>query len=84
MIDIEVQPHPDGVRRHEVIHLTRLIERHLSIPGARAKRPHDHRRAALHAADQLGNGIDVIHREPDNGRACGHPRNLARPGIAEL
>src|SRR5262249_13214072 len=34
--------------------------------------------------DQLGDGIDLLHRESDDGRAARQPRDLAVAGEAEL
>ncbi len=82
--DIEVQAHADGVGGDQKIDLALLIHRHLRVARARAERPHHHRRAAHLAADQLGNGIDVVDRETDNGRPGVHAPKLSGPGIGKL
>jgi hypothetical protein len=76
VLDVEVQAHADGVGRHQVIHVAVLVERDLRVPGAGGKRAHDDRAAALLAADQLGNRIDVFHRKADDGRPFRHPADL--------
>ena len=48
MLNIKVEAHADGVRRDEIIHLTRLIHVHLSVARTWAQRAHhDSRPAAL-------------------------------------
>ena len=84
VIDIEVEPHADRVRGHEVIHLAALIHRHLGIARARAERPRHHRRAALLAADQLGHRIEIFHRKPHDRRPPRHAADLARARIGKL
>ena len=84
MVDVQVQPHADGVRRHQVIHVAVLVERHLRVARPRAERAHHHRGTPLLPADQLGDGIDTVDREGDDGRAGRHPADLAAAGIGEL
>ena len=74
MIEIEVQPHPDRVRRHDVIDIARLIELDLRIARARRQRPDHDRSAALLTPDQLGNRINFRRRKRDDGRPLGQPR----------
>ena len=67
VIDIEIKPHADGIGRHQVIHLARLIE--LDLRVARARRQgaeHDRGTAAL-ATDQFGDGVNFFGRKRDNG-----------------
>ena len=47
VVDVEVQPHADGVGGHQIIDIAVLIQLHLRVARARAERAHDHRRAAL-------------------------------------
>ena len=68
MLDIQVQAHADGIGGHQVIDIAVLVEIDLRIAGAGAKRAHDHGAAALLAADQFGDGIDVFNAEADDGR----------------
>ncbi len=84
MPHIEVQPHPDRVRRNDVIHLARLIQLHLRIARARGERAHDNRASPTLPLQQLGNRVDFLRRERDHGRALGQLRDLDRPRIAEL
>ncbi len=84
MADIKVQTHADGIGGHQIIHIAILVQIHLRIARAGAKRAHHHRATALGAADQLGNGIDVFDGKPDNRRALRHPADLFGPGIAEF
>ena len=76
MVHIKVQAHTNGVRGHKVVNLAGLIHRHLRITRARAERAHYHGRAALGAAQQLCNGIDILNREPNDGRTRAHSANL--------
>ena len=50
MADIQIQPHPDGIRGHQIIDIAVLIQFHLRIAGARAEGAHDHSCATLGAA----------------------------------
>ena len=83
MIDVEVEPHADGVGGDEVIDVARLIERDLRVPGARRERAeHDGGAAAL-AADQFGDGVNFIRGESDNRRAARQARQFLLAGISE-
>ena len=76
MIDIEVEPHADSVGGDEIFDVARLIERDLRVARARAQRSqHDGGATAL-ATDQLGDGIDFLGRERDDGGAAGKPGDL--------
>ena len=57
VIDIEVEPHADGVGRDQVVDLAGLVERDLGVAGARRERAEHHRRAAALAADQFGDRV---------------------------
>ncbi len=76
VIDIKVQPHPDGIRRHEIVDIPVLIHLHLRVAGARTKCAHNHRRTALLAAQKLCNGIYILNRKADDGRPRRHPAYL--------
>ena len=79
MADIEVEPHADRVGGNDIVDLARLVERDLGIAGLRAQRPHHHRRAAAEAPQHLGNRIDLLGREGDDGAArAGCARAFAR------
>ena len=77
VIDVEVEPHADGVGGDDVIDLAGLIERHLGVAGARAQGPQHHRRPAALAANQFGDGVDLLRREGDDGAARGQAREPA-------
>ena len=81
VIDVEIEPHADSVGRHQVVDLARLVEFDLGIARARRQRAeHDGGAAAL-AADQFGDGVNLVSRERDDGRAARQPcRFLARIG----
>ena len=78
MVDVEVQPHPDRIRRHQIIHIAILVERDLRISRARAQSPHDNCATTLLAPDQLGNRIDIFNRKSDDGGSFRHPAYLFR------
>mmetsp|Transcript_27337 Transcript_27337/g.50117 ORF Transcript_27337/g.50117 Transcript_27337/m.50117 type:complete len:580 (-) Transcript_27337:214-1953(-) len=84
MVDIKVQPHADGIGGDQKIHLAVLIHVDLGVAGTGGKRAHDHGGTALLAADQFGNGIDVVDRKADDGRAWAHPADLFLAGIDKL
>ena len=84
MVEIEIEPHADGVGRHQEIDIAVLVEGHLRVARARAERAEHHGGAAALASHQLGDGINVVGREADNGRAAGQPRDLLVAGIGQL
>ena len=59
MVQIKVQPHADGIGRHQKIDIAILVELNLRVAGAGAEPPHHHRRAATLAPHKLGNLIDL-------------------------
>ena len=83
MVDLHVQPHADGVGGHQEVHLARLEQLDLGVAGARAQAAHDHGGPAPLAADQLGDGVDLLGREGDDGAAPGQAGQLLGPGIAQ-
>ena len=82
VVDIEVEPHADRVGGHEVVDMAGLVELDLRVAGARRQRPEHHRGTAALAADELGDGVDLLGREGHDGGAVRQPRNLllAREG----
>ena len=84
VIDVHVEAHADGVRRHQEVHLPLLIQRHLSVPRSRAEAAHDHGAAAFTAADQFGDGVDLGGAERDHGGARRQSHKLRRTGIGQL
>ena len=83
MLDIQIEPHADRIRRDQIIDLARLEHRDLGIARGRAERPHHHRRAAAMPTQRLGHAIDLLHREGDDGRALGQARELGAARIAQ-
>ena len=83
MAHVQIQPHADGVRRHQIIDLAFLKHAHLRIAGGRGQRAHHHRRAAREAPQHFGHGIDLFHREGDDGAATRQAGQLLRTGIAQ-
>ena len=67
-----------------IVDIAGLVERDLRVAGAWAERAQHHRRAAALAADQLGDGVDLVGREGDDGAAAWQPRELLRAGIGKV
>ena len=84
MIDVEIEPHADRVGGDQIVDVAGLIERDLRVSGARRERAQHHRRAAALAADQLGDGIDLLGRERHDGGAARQPRDLLLAREGEL
>ena len=76
VIDIEVESHSDGVCGDQIFDVTGLIERNLRIARARTERPQHHGSTAALTADQLGDRIDLLGRERDDGGTARKPRYL--------
>ncbi len=80
VIDVEIEPHADGIGRHQIVDLARLIEFDLGVARARRQRAeHDGGAAAL-AADQFRDGVNLIGRERDDGGAARQPRQFLLAG----
>ena len=82
VVDVEVEAHADRVGGDEVVDVAGLVELDLGVAGARRERAqHDGGAAAL-APDQLGDGVDLLGREGDDGGAARQARDLllAREG----
>ena len=84
MIDVEIEAHADGVGGDEIIDVAVLEHRDLRIARARRERAQHHGGAAMLAADQLGDGVDLIGREGDDRGAARLARDLAVAGEFEL
>ena len=70
MVDVEIEAHADRVGGDEIVDVAGLVERDLGVAGARRQRAeHDGGAAAL-AADQLGDRIDLVGGEGDDGGAA--------------
>ena len=83
MVEIEIEPHADGVGRHQEVDIAVLVEVDLGVARARAERAQHHGGAAPLAPHQLGDGINVVDREADNGRAARQARDLLVAGIGQ-
>ena len=70
VIDVEIEPHADGVGGDQIVDVAGLVERDLRVARARRQRAEHHRGAAALAADQFGDGVDLVGRERDD-RASG-------------
>src|SRR5579884_2198539 len=79
VIDIEIKPHADRIRRNDVVDVAVLKDTDLSVARARRKRAKDDRSPAALAADPFRNGVDVLGRESDDGAA---PRKAANFPLA--
>ena len=84
VIDVEVQSHADRVGRDQIINVAGLEQLNLRVSSARRQRAQHHGRAAVLAADQLGDRINLVGREGDNRGAPGLPGDLAIAGEFEL
>ena len=84
MVDIQVQAHADGVGSHQKIDVARLVELDLGIARARAESPQNHCGTAALAPDQLGDGIDLVGGEGDDGGAPRQPRDLLLAGMGQM
>ena len=83
MIQVQVEPHADGIRRHQAVHLAGLVERHLGVARARAQRPEHHRAPALDPAHALGERVDRFGREGDDRVARLEAGQLAMPLVRQ-
>ena len=61
-----------------------LEEIHLRVAGARTERAHDDRRPAALTADELGDGVDRVGGEGDDGAAARQARQLLGTGVGQL
>jgi hypothetical protein len=77
VVDFEVQPHADGIGGDDQIDLAGLEQGDLRIAGTRAERAQHHRRPAALAAQQFGDGVNLLGGEGDDGRARGQTCQLA-------
>ena len=82
-VDVHVEAHADGVGGDEIIDLAALEHRDLGVAGGGRQRAHHHRRAALEAAQHLGQRVDLLGGEGDDRRARRQARQLDAAGIAQ-
>ena len=83
VVDVEVEAHADGVGGDEEVDVAVLEQGHLGVAGARRQGAHHHGGAAALAADQFGDGVDLLGREGDDGRTLGQAGDLALAGVGE-
>ena len=84
MVDIQIEPHADGVGGDEEIYVTILVELDLGVACAGAKRAHDNSSAAFLALEKLGDGINVFDRKADDGGARLHTADLFGASVDKL
>ena len=70
MVNVHVEAHADGIGRHQIIYLARLIQFHLRVTCARRQSPHHNGSPALLAAHNLGQGVNIIGGKRHQGRAA--------------
>jgi hypothetical protein len=80
---IHVEAHADRVGGDEIINLAALEHGDLRIAGRRRQCPHHDGGAALEAAQHLGQRIDLLGREGDDGGAWGQAAELGGARIAQ-
>ena len=84
MVHVHVQPHADGVGRHQEVDLFVLIQLDLRIAGARAEPAHDNSAAAAPPADQLGDRVDLARAKRDDGAARRQSGKFLRSDMGQL
>ena len=84
VVHIEVQPHTNRICCNQIINIPILIKLDLRVSRPRAQRPHNHRCTAFLTADQFGDCINAVDREPNNRAAWGHARYFFGPRIGQL
>ena len=84
VIDVEIEPHADRIGRDEIIDVAVLEHLDLRVARARRQRAEHDGRAAMLAADQFGDRIDLVGGERDDRGAPRLPRDLAVAGEFEL
>ena len=83
VIDVEIEAHADRVGGDQVLHVAVLEQFDLGIAGARAERAENDGGAAVLAANQLGDRIDLRRGEGDHGRACRQTGDLLLARIGQ-
>ncbi len=83
VVDVEVQPHPDRVGRHQVVDVACLIQAHLRVTGPRRERAEHESRSAALAPQPRGDLVQLAHREDDHGRAPGQLVEPLRLRVAQ-
>ena len=75
---IKIEPHADCIGGDKEIYIAILIHSDLRIAGSGAEGAHNHRRAALGAAQELGDRIYIFNRKTDYCRSSWHSAYLFR------
>ena len=60
MIDIEIEPHANGIGGDQIINIAGLIEGHLRIAGAGRKGTQHNGSAAALPSDEFGDGVHFL------------------------
>src|SRR5262249_14943634 len=76
MVDIEVQPHADCVRRHQIVDLPRLVEIDLRVARARRQRAEHDRGPTALPTDQFRDRVNLFGRKRDDRGTPGQSRKL--------
>ena len=84
VVDVHVQSHPDRVGRDQEVDFAGLEQIDLSIAGARTERAHHDRCAAALATDELGDGVNRVGGESDDGAAWRQAGQFLGAGVGEL
>ncbi len=84
VIDIHIDAHADRVGGDHEIDFARLIEFHLGVACSRAERAHDDGRTAALTANRVGEAVNILHRESDDGGAAGQAGQLLGTRIGEV
>ena len=84
MGNVEIEAHPDRVRRDEEIDIAVLEHFDLGVPGSGTQGAHDDRRPSPLAPYQLRDRVNVFHRKADYRRAGLHPGDLLRPRVGKV
>ena len=83
VVDIEVQPHADGVGGDEEVDLAALVEGDLGVARAGGQGAEHHRGAAAAGPHPLREVVDPGHREGDDGGARRQPAHLQAAPVAQ-
>ncbi len=83
MADVHVEAHADRVGGDQIVDLAGLIEGDLGVAGARAERAEHDRGAAPLPADQLGERVDLLGGERDDGAPPRQPGHLGGRRVSE-
>ncbi len=80
---VHVEAHADGVGGDEIIDLAALEHGDLGVAGRGRQRAHHHRRTAAEPAQHLGQRVNLLGGEGDDGGARRKARQLDVAGVAQ-